>query len=263
MKHKKLRKFLFVIASIMLVAGIALVMFPIVSNKYGKIVAENISESFDNSVSNIQKGSYSEAKKKGKVDDQGYLTDDSADYPVYYKVDIEKLRQDSIAYNEKLKITQRDKLINDYAYEKPCLKLSKYGIFDGVYGYVFAPSIDMKLPIYLGTGREHMSYGAAHLTYTSLPIGGETTNCVLAGHTGYVGRIFFDNIRNLKIGDTVKVTNFWETLKYKVRETKTVKPKEADDIFLSQGEDLLTLITCVKNSDGDFDRYYVICQREA
>ena len=65
-----------------------------------------------------------------------------------------------------------------------------------------------------------MSYGAAHMSATSLPIGGKNTNAVLAGHTGYIGRIFFDNLRNLKIGDWVSITNYWDTLNYKVVETK-------------------------------------------
>ncbi|MGN0488250.1 MAG: class C sortase [Ruminococcus sp.] len=262
MKNKKLRRFAAILATVMLVAGIALVLFPTISNWYGKMVASDISNGFDQSVDNQKDGSYSDAKKKGLVDDEGYLADGSSDYPVYYKADIEKLKRDSIKYNEMLKSKQRDKLTNESAYEQPSLNLSKYGIFNGVYGYVEAPSIDMKLPIYLGTGRNHMNYGAAHLTYTSLPIGGEDTNCVLAGHTGYVGRIFFDNIRNLNIGDEIKVKNYWSTLEYTVTGTKVISPNEMDDIFLKEGKDMIILMTCIKNDNGEFDRYLVFCERK-
>ena len=262
MKNKKIRRFVAILATVMLVCGIALVLFPPISNWYGKSVALDISNEFDQSVDNQMDGSYSDAKRKGLVDDEGFLTDGSLDYPVYYKVDIERLRRDSIEYNEMLKTKQRDKLTNELAYEQPSLSLSEYGIFNGVYGYVEAPSIDMKLPIYLGTGRSHMEYGAAHLTFTSLPIGGKDTNCVLAGHTGYVGRIFFDNIRNLHIGDEIRVKNYWSTLKYTVTETKVISPKEMDDIFLKEGKDMVILMTCIKGDNGEFDRYLVFCERK-
>ena len=64
---------------------------------------------------------------------------------------------------------------------------------------------------------------AAHLTYTSLPIGGESTNCVLAAHTGYIGRIFFDYIRYLNVGDEVTVTNLWNKLTYRVTDKRVYK----------------------------------------
>lgn len=260
MKNSKVRKILLTVATIFLIVGIGLVLFPPLSNWYGIKVANDISEDFDKGISNIQKGSYAEAKKKGLVDDEGIATDGSGDL-MFYDADIKRLKEDSIKYNEMLKVNQRDKLTSKFSYEQPSLKLSKYGIFNGVYGYVEAPTIDMKLPIYLGTGRNHMNYGAAHLTYTSLPIGGDTTNCVLAGHTGYVGRIFFDNIRNLSVGDTVKVRNYWEKISYKVTSTKVITPKQADDIFLKEGKDMIILMTCISNSSGGFDRYLVFCER--
>ena len=99
------------------------------------------------------------------------------------------------------------------------------------------------------------------MSATSLPIGGKNTNAVLAGHTGYIGRIFFDNLRNLKIGDRVSITNYWNTLNYKVVETKVNKPNESGDCYLQKDRDLLTMFTCISDGNGGFDRYYVICER--
>lgn len=152
-------------------------------------------------------------------------------------------------------------LLRDENYRQPSLNLSEYGIPDGVYGYVAAPSIGMELPIYLGASDYNMSFGAAHLTYTSLPIGGESTNCVLSGHTGYIGRIFFDYIRNLSIGDTVNIENYWDKLTYKVVDTKICKNYQSSDCYISEKKDLLTMITCISDGKGGFDRYYVICER--
>lgn len=152
-------------------------------------------------------------------------------------------------------------MLRNDTYSQAAVNLEDYGITDGIYGYVTAETINMRLPIYLGANSSNMSYGAAHMNATSLPIGGKNTNAVLAGHTGYIGRIFFDNLRNLKIGDRVSITNYWDTLNYKVVETKVNKPSESGDCYLQKDRDLLTMFTCISDGNGGFDRYYVICER--
>lgn len=81
-------------------------------------------------------------------------------------------------------------MLRNDTYSQAAVNLEDYGITDGIYGYVTAETINMRLPIYLGANSSNMSYGAAHMSATSLPIGGKNTNAVLAGHTGYIGRIF-------------------------------------------------------------------------
>lgn len=268
------RKILTVVAVVLLVAGLGFVLFPPVSNTIGAQIskgevndfeqlAENVVEETDDS-GNPQ--TFQKAKEEGKVDDEGYPIDEdgnrTGDSQLVFKPDLDRLLRDSRDYNENLKQNQASLLTDSYSYVQPSLDLTSYGIFSGIYGYVSAPSINMELPIYLGASNANMSYGAAHLTYTSLPLGGERTNTVIAGHTGYVGRIFFDNIRHLEIGAEVQVTNFWETLDYKVVETVVYKPNETQAIFINDDRDLLTMITCISDGNGGFDRYYVICERE-
>lgn len=256
------------VAIVMLVAGIGLFMFPIVSNFIGTQIANSETEKFDSRIDSVVDDglTYEDAYEQGKVDDEGYLLDENgdrkSDNPVVFKPDLDRLYKDSVEYNENLKTNQSSLLIYDYSYVQPSLDLPSYGINDGIYGYVSAESINMKLPIYLGANDTTMSYGAAHLTYTSLPLGGKSTNTVLAGHTGYIGRIFFDNLRNLKIGDEVKLRNYWDNLTYKVVETKICKPDQSQDIFIKKDRNLLTMITCISNNSGGFDRYYVICERK-
>ncbi len=269
------KKIVIIIAVIMLVLGLGLILFPPISNFIGAQIANSETEKFDRQVENavdnsnsdlaIGADTYEEAVNQGKIDKDGYPIDANgnrtSDIPVLFKADLDRLYRDSVEYNENLKTNQGSLLINDYSYTQPSINLPDYGIFDGIYGYVSAPTIGMRLPIFLGANNANMSYGAAHLTYTSLPLGGEKTNTVLAGHTGYVGRIFFDNLRNLKIGDEVILRNYWKDIKYKVAETKVAKPNQSQDIFLKDGKDLLTMITCISNNNGGFDRYYVICER--
>ncbi len=240
-------------------------MYPFVSNYTNAKAAENIAERFNEKTSDIKDGSYKDALKDKKIDKTGYLIDSDgnrvSDIPVYYKLDLERLYRDSVNYNNNLKKSQDLLLVDEQSYTNPALNLQEYGIYDNIYGYVSAPSIGLKLPIFLGANDSTMSYGAAHLTYTSLPLGGESTNTVIAGHTDYTGRIFFDNLHNLKIGDEVDIKNFWTTVKYRVVRTEIHKPTDSQNAFISEGESLLTLITCIKNKSGGFDRYYVICEQ--
>lgn len=258
------KKVITVLAIVMLVAGLGLLLFPPISNYAGTLIANSEVDKFNTQLENIidDGTTYNEALESGRIDSDGYLDDNGTkcDSPVLFKADLDRLYKDSIAYNEQLKTSQYELLRND-TYAQSALNLSDYGINDDIYGYVTADTIDMKLPIYLGASNANMSYGAAHMSATSLPIGGESTNAVLAGHTGYIGRIFFDNLRNLNIGDKVTIKNYWNTLEYKVTETKINKPDESQDVYINDNRDLLTMFTCIDNGNGGFDRYYVICER--
>ena len=246
------RKLLTVVAVILLAAGLSLILFPPVSNTVGTQIAKSEIEKFDKQIENaVEDETFEDAIKKGEIDDEGYPIDSSGN----------RLYQDSNAYNNNLKDNQCSLLVDETSYVNPVLNLADYGIYSGIYGYVSAPTIGMKLPIYLGANESNMSYGAAHLTYTSLPLGGESTNCVLAGHTGYIGRIFFDNIRKLNKGDTVELTNYWYTMTYKVIDTKVCKATQSEAVFINSGKDLLTMLTCISDGAGGFNRYYVICAR--
>lgn len=257
------KKLLTALAIIMFVAGLGLLLFPPISNFIGKQIANSEADKFDTRLENIidDGSSYNDALNDGKIDENGYLNDgDKSNSPVLFKADLDRLYKDSVAYNENLKTKQYEFLRND-TYTQAALNLSNYGINDDIYGYVTADTIDMKLPIYLGASNSNMSYGAAHMSATSLPVGGESTNAVLAGHSGYIGRIFFDNLRNLSIGDEVTIKNYWSTLSYKVVETKINKPSQSQDVYINDKRDLLTMFICIDDGNGGFDRYYVICER--
>ncbi|MCH5297394.1 MAG: class C sortase [Ruminococcus sp.] len=174
------------------------------------------------------------------------------------KIDLDKLYIDSVNYNKNLINNQNNLLVDSNSYTSSALNLRDYGIYNNMYGYITIQKIDLKLPIYLGANDTTMSFGAAHLNYTSLPIGGESNNTVLAGHTGYWGKTFFDNIKYLNIGDNIQITNYWDTLSYKVIDKKQLKPEETQSIYIRDNKDILTLLTCISNGK---ERYYIICER--
>ena len=247
-----MRKVLIIIASVLLVAGIVFLTFEPVSVEVERYKANKAAEKFDELADNI----IDEENEKDTENAGPAVSDSTARI---YKKDIDRLKKDSIAYNKSIVDNQFTPFTSDFT--RAALKLSDYGIQDNVFGYISAPSINMRLPIYLGATDSAMNYGAAHLSNTSLPVNQNSTNCAIAGHTGYFGRVFFDNLRRLNIGDSVSVRNYWQTINYKVIEKKTVTPTKTVDLVISHDRKLLTMITCISNGKGGFDRYLVICEQ--
>lgn len=279
-KWKLWQKITVIIASVVLLAGLGFLLFPTVSNFFGQqranatieefnntrqhIVPKDETESTDPVIEKVTAKSFKEALEKGEVDEEGYVIDDDgervSDSPIVFEYDLDALYRDSLAYNESL--INHQGTVNTTDYASAALDMSKYGL-SNFYCYLSAPAIDLYLPVYLGASDDMMSCGAAHLSGTSLPIDQNSTNAALAGHTDYIGRIFFDNIRRLDIGDRVTIDNYWETIDYRVIDYKVVAPDETTDIYIQEGRRLLTLITCIYSGHGeDFDRYLVICEKE-
>lgn len=166
------------------------------------------------------------------------------------------------AYNEQLFATYQRDLISSAAFEAPCLDLEAYGLPDGIFGVISIPAISVQMPIYLGASKDNLARGAAHLSQTSLPIGGENTCCVIAGHRGWQGGLYFKNLPALKPGDLVYLQNVWEQLEYEVIENTVIYPADTDAIKIQPGRDLLMLITCDYSLTGIKGRCLIICERK-
>jgi sortase A len=98
------------------------------------------------------------------------------------------------------------------------------------------------------------------LSQTSIPLGGENTNSVIAGHRGWGGASYFRYITKLEVGDEVIITNLWETLTYEVVEIQIIMPNEVEKILIQPGRELVTLMTCHPYASGGRQRYLVICE---
>ena len=172
-----------------------------------------------------------------------------------------ELREDMTAYNEEIFRQGQSGLSCKLDYQQPSFRLADYGLKEEVFGLLTIPAMELEMPIYLGATDQHMADGAAHLSQTSLPIGGANTNSVIAGHRGYGGASYFRYIDKLQIGDTVMVTNLWEQLNYRVAEIKIIYPYQVEEILIQPGRELLTLLTCHPYASGGKQRYLVICER--
>ena len=115
---------------------------------------------------------------------------------------------------------------------------------DGTMASIEIPKIDVYLPIYHGTSEEVLEKGVGHIQTTSLPIGGISTHSVLTGHTGLPSSELFTRLDELQIGDIFYIHILKKILTYKIYETKVILPNQIDELQITNGEDLVTLVTC-------------------
>ena len=234
-----MRKLIRIIAVILLIVGIGFFTYPIALKVAFYMQANNAIDQFE----------------QLKTDE--FQTDNTA--PNDGNLPYAQLRKAMFDYNEKLYLSGQSGLIDQLSYEKPDFLLSDYGINSDILGYIAIPAIGVKLPIYNGASEENMTKGATYLANTSLPVGGNNTNCVIAAHTRYKGIHMFKRITELKTGDEIYITNLWETLVYKVVETKVIDPKDSQNIYIQADRSLVTLSTCHPYPDN-YQRYLVYAE---
>lgn len=116
--------------------------------------------------------------------------------------------------------------------------------FDDIMAYIEIPAINVYLPIYHGTEEETLLIGVGHLENTSLPAGGESTHAVLSAHCGLPSARLFTDLNLLKEGSLFRIHVLDEILTYQVYEIETVNPDDSSSLFIKEGEDIATLITC-------------------
>ena len=160
-------KVLLLVALLLILVSASLFTYPEVSKQVAQGQNDVVISRFDKTISRFDKtaenvqgddggkdgesdngndsgySTYEEAAEAGAVNDEGYLIDDDgeviSDYPVVFQMDLDRLYQDSAAYNAAL--NERQDMNVDFAV--PALDLTDYGIFDGIYGYISAPSIGL------------------------------------------------------------------------------------------------------------------------
>lgn len=115
---------------------------------------------------------------------------------------------------------------------------------DGIMGTLEIPKIKVYLAVYHGTEEETLQKGAGHLEGSSLPVGGESTHALISAHRGLVQKKMFTNLDQMEKGDLFLLHILGDTLCYRVRDTRVVKPDEVESLKIRRGEDLVTLITC-------------------
>lgn len=114
----------------------------------------------------------------------------------------------------------------------------------GIMGRLRIPSIKVDLPVYHGTSDETLLKGVGHLEGTSLPVGGLNQHSVLTAHRGLPQATLFNDLGDVKLGDTFTVEVLGEVLTYRVMDSRVVDPTDTDSLRVVAGNDLMTLVTC-------------------
>ena len=114
----------------------------------------------------------------------------------------------------------------------------------GIIGYVSIPKIEVQLPIYHGTSEGVLQIAVGHVEGSSLPTGGASTHAVLSAHRGLPSARLFTDLDKMEIGDTFMLSVIDRTLTYEVDQILIVEPHEVDQLYVTEGEDYCTLVTC-------------------
>ena len=156
--------------------------------------------------------------------------------------DYEKMWQEAVAYNEKLKDNSGRWMPTDEELEEydQILNISDTGIM----GYVEIPKINVSLPIYHGTDEAILQIAIGHIPGSSLPVGGKGTHCVISGHRGLPSAKLFTDLDQMEEGDLFMMRVLDETLTYEVDQIRIVQPEDLSDLEIDEDKDLCTLVTC-------------------
>lgn len=115
---------------------------------------------------------------------------------------------------------------------------------NGIMGYIEIPTIDVLLPVYHGTDEAILQVAVGHLEWTSLPVGGSGSHCVVSGHRGLPSAKLFTDLDSLVVGDRFMFRVLDEVLTYEVDQIRIVEPEDTEELLIVEGQDLCTLITC-------------------
>lgn len=114
----------------------------------------------------------------------------------------------------------------------------------GIIGTVDIPAINVNIPIYHYTSTTSLEKGAGHLLGSALPVGGESTHCVISAHRGLPNQKLFTDLNLLEEGDIFYFHVLDQTAAYEVDQILTVEPSQVESLSVTRGKDFATLVTC-------------------
>ena len=196
MRKKRKADFTTVILILVLLAGLSLLLYPTVANFWNSMHATRAIASYAEQVANM---------------------DDS---------EFEQMYLDAVEYNQSLNKRSNSFVLDEEQQAEYESLLNISG--GGVMGYIDIESLDVSLPIYHGTSEGVLQVAVGHLDWTSLPVGGTSTHCVLSGHRGLPSAKLFTDLDQLREGDTFTLNVLNEILTYEVDQIRIVLPQETE-----------------------------------
>ena len=201
-----------IILLVVLIAGLSLLLYPTLSDWWNSLHQSRAVASYVEQVANIDEEQYA------------HLWDAAWEY------------------NEELVNRPNNYVLEEAQREQYDQILDVGGL--GIMGYIEVPSIGVTLPIYHGTDEAVLQVAVGHLEWTSLPVGGESSHCVVSGHRGLPSAKLFTDLDKLAVGDVFIYRVLDEILTYEVDQILIVEPHETKELQIQEGKDLSTLVTC-------------------
>ena len=201
-----------IVLVLILLVGLSLLLYPSVSDYWNSFHSSRAISAYAEDVANLDEAQYEEMWSAAR------------------------------AYNRALAERSTNFALSDAQkeeYEK-LLDISSVGIM----GYLEIPELNMSLPIYHGTEESVLQIAAGHLEWSSLPVGGESSHCVISGHRGLPSAKLFTDLDKLQEGDVFVLRVLDEVLTYEVDQIRVVEPSQVSDLEIVEGSDLCTLVTC-------------------
>ena len=209
---KKINNFITLFLVLILLAGLSLLLYPTLSDWWNSYHQTKAIASYAADVANLSNEDY-EKIWKAATEYNASLSERNSDYTL----------------TEEQK-SQYEQLLNVSG--------------DGIMGYIEIPSINCSLPIYHGTQESVLQIAVGHIEWSSLPVGGASSHCVVSGHRGLPSAKLFTNLDELSKGDTFMLRVLDEVLTYEVDQILIVEPQETGALQIEEGKDYCTLVTC-------------------
>lgn len=201
-----------IVLVLILLVGLSLLLYPSVSDYWNSFHSSRAISAYAEDVANLDEAQYEEMWSAAR------------------------------AYNRALAERSTNFALSDTQKEEYEKLLDISGV--GIMGYLEIPELNMSLPIYHGTEESVLQIAAGHLEWSSLPVGGESSHCVISGHRGLPSAKLFTDLDKLQEGDVFVLRVLDEVLTYEVDQIRVVEPSQVSDLEIVEGSDLCTLVTC-------------------
>lgn len=222
------RNFLSILLSLILIAGLGLLLYPTFANWWNSTRQSRLLEQYVSEINEVDQKDVLAAIESAKEYNSDIAKSTEG---IAWKLSDDR----KISYNRELNISG-----------------------GGIMGYIEINSLDIMLPIYHGTDDTTLQIGIGHLESTSLPVGAKTydddkgiltdpndaSHCVISGHRGLPSSRLFTDLDKMQEGDTFALNIYNNLMIYEVDQIRVVLPEDLSELDLEKGKDYCTLVTC-------------------
>ena len=201
-----------IIAVLVFITGISLLLYPTVSEYWNSLYQSKVVANYSDKMKKMNKKEKQAAIDKAKAYNESLLMNDA-------------------------RFTPTEEQIAEY---KSLLNADGLGMM----GYIVIPKIHLKLAVSHTVDASVLQVGVGHLEGSSLPVGGNSTHCVLSSHRGLPSAKLFTELDELVEGDIFYLHVYGQVLAYKVDHIATIEPDDYSLFEIEEGKDSCTLFTC-------------------